>query len=367
MKTLTLFICLLLTVNFFAQDKTYVHEATAANIQNNWTIIDHPDLNNNPNANIVFSHLFNGTLNNNINGLWYNGTRWTIYNEDFNVDMEVGTAFVIFIADNAVVFDHVASVANQGTSNSNTLLDHPLLNGENPGPIAILSNYYNPNNVYNNNNYGFTFDTTLFNNRLIYNESFTPIPTNVGFKVMVIPTGGLPGVNTFGHLTSAANTSGPITTLDNEAINNNPDAAFVFSHYFGAFGAPSNNNINTPVGAVYEPAIGRWQIYTENLSAMPLGVAFDIVIAEQEILSTPNNEIGLTFSVYPNPASDILKIIASIEINTVEIISITGRSIQTIEVGGTSKSLSISSLASGMYFLKATSGSKSNIVKFIKK
>ena len=51
---------LLISISFiYAQDKTYVHTATADNTNNDITIINHPDLNGNPNAGIVYSHVWN--------------------------------------------------------------------------------------------------------------------------------------------------------------------------------------------------------------------------------------------------------------------------------------------------------------------
>ena len=73
MRTIfTIMLSLFLTI-CIAQDKTFVHEATAANISSNGTVIYHPDLNNNPNAKIVFSHRYDpagGVLNPNVTGLW---------------------------------------------------------------------------------------------------------------------------------------------------------------------------------------------------------------------------------------------------------------------------------------------------------
>ena len=155
MKT---FFTLLLLVLFGvtnAQDKIYVHTATAANSGDNVTVIDHPDLNGNPNAGLVFVHNWNpgGTnsmYNDNVTGLYYDGLYWAIFNEESSVDIVEGSHYNIYIADDSNVITHIATAANQGINAFDTLIDDPAFNGNFPGPFAVLSNYWNPNNVYNN-------------------------------------------------------------------------------------------------------------------------------------------------------------------------------------------------------------------------
>jgi hypothetical protein len=68
------------------------------------TRLDHPKLNNNPNAKIVVSHMYNlsrgfgGKYNDHPIGVYYNGSKWCIYNED-KEDMDLGIGFFVFIAN----------------------------------------------------------------------------------------------------------------------------------------------------------------------------------------------------------------------------------------------------------------------------
>ena len=68
--------------------EAFVHTATPANISSNWTQIDHPALNGNPDATLVVMHNW-GTAGDAANivldkviGVWYTGTHWAIYIED---------------------------------------------------------------------------------------------------------------------------------------------------------------------------------------------------------------------------------------------------------------------------------------------
>ncbi|MFN8506799.1 MAG: hypothetical protein U0547_04450 [Dehalococcoidia bacterium] len=57
--------------------------ATAASITGHVTVIDHPLLNNNPNAIVIFSQLWEGVYNDHPTAIYYNSGRWKIFNEDF--------------------------------------------------------------------------------------------------------------------------------------------------------------------------------------------------------------------------------------------------------------------------------------------
>jgi hypothetical protein len=65
----------------------YVHRATAANSVGNWTILNNPVTNNNPNAIVFVTPNWNpggvgGVYDNHAIGVWYTGTRWAIFNQD---------------------------------------------------------------------------------------------------------------------------------------------------------------------------------------------------------------------------------------------------------------------------------------------
>src|SRR5690606_10861707 len=68
----------------------YRHVATASNITSNWTTIDHPMLNDNPNAKFVFLHNWGAqddpenVIYDEVAGAWYDGSRWGIYSEDLS-------------------------------------------------------------------------------------------------------------------------------------------------------------------------------------------------------------------------------------------------------------------------------------------
>lgn len=96
------------TYNIFVPDAAtsfYKHTATSNNYI---TTLDNPMLNGNPNAKIFVVHDFTNTAGNQgyINeeiGVWYDGTHWTIYNENPADTLFTGATFnVLIIRDNPV-------------------------------------------------------------------------------------------------------------------------------------------------------------------------------------------------------------------------------------------------------------------------
>ena len=82
----------------------FVHTATAANITSNWTNIDHPLTNDNPNAIVLVTQNWNpggvgDTYNNQPIGVWYNSIhgKWAIFNQDNTSSMPVGADFNVIV------------------------------------------------------------------------------------------------------------------------------------------------------------------------------------------------------------------------------------------------------------------------------
>ena len=104
----------------------FVHVATAANIDSNWTTIDHPLTNGNPNAIILVTPNWNpggvgGTYDNHPIGVFYTAGKWTIFNQDMCGDA----------GRRRVQRDHPhprrGCLCSQGDSSKHQLqLDHPL-------------------------------------------------------------------------------------------------------------------------------------------------------------------------------------------------------------------------------------------------
>jgi hypothetical protein len=137
-----------------------LHVATAANTSFNVSTLDHPLLNNRPDAIPIVTQRWDpdndgtGTYNNNAIGVWYNPSvnRWTIFNQQPTggpiSSMPVDSAFNVMIANPLFATgSHAFRATSPAVPVSIFNLDHPLLNN-NACAHPYVTASYNPNNVY---------------------------------------------------------------------------------------------------------------------------------------------------------------------------------------------------------------------------
>lgn len=360
MKTITFFsafFLFLVSLTLSAQDRTFVHTTTAANISGYITTIDHPDLNGNSSAKIFIANRWEGIYNNQITSIWYTGSFWTIYNEDTGVDMTEGLKFNVYIADPANVITHEVTAGNLiGTSGS--VIDDARLNNSNPGPLAVFTKIYP---AYNNNNCGFWYEPTN-DKRGIYTEGGDPLPIGAHFNILIA---GAADATQIEHQTTATNNSGNLTLIDDAVLNGNPNATFVFSHYWGVNGASSEVLIDKVLGTYYNGS--QWGIYTEDVSNMPEGLAFDIIVAPQWGLGIENSILEANLEAFPNPTTDFVTVKTDASIETIILFDILGKKIVTIEGIGNEMQLDLSNFQRGAYIAKVQSGGQITTLKLIKK
>jgi len=81
----------------------------------------------------------------------------------------------------------------------------------------------------------------------------------------------------FVHIATAVNTAGNSTYIDHPLTNNRPNAIiFVTQNYNpGGVGGTCNSH---PIGVWYNTANNRWAIFNQDLAAMPVGAAFNVLI-----------------------------------------------------------------------------------------
>jgi len=91
------------------------------------------------------------------------------------------------------------------------------------------------------------------------------------------------------------------------------------------------------------------------------------VIKLNNILGLSENELSNNLTVYPNPTNNTLQLNATNQqIDRVKIFSVKGDLVQQIEGFETSKTIDVSPLASGMYYVQFTAGRQIATKKFIK-
>lgn len=103
--------------------------------------------------------------------------------------------------------------------------------------------------------------------------SGTPIPALAGFSVVHFPVGTSNIVRT---TAVASNVQGHMLAIDHPLANGRPGARLQVQQ-LGVLGAQPDNPHN--VGVFYNPAIGRWAIFNQDLAPMPIGIQFDVMVS----------------------------------------------------------------------------------------
>ena len=167
----------------------YEHIADLANQAPNdvYSVLNHPDLNNNPDAKVVLTTYYNpnGLRNDHPYAVWYDGgtNRWNIFGEDLGT-LPLDTAFFVGIEGGDV--GYVTHTATAGNISSNwTSIDHPLLNG-NPDAVFVFTHNWgttgDPANVVIDHKMGVWYTGS---NWAIYTEDSSAMPVGAEFDLMV--------------------------------------------------------------------------------------------------------------------------------------------------------------------------------------
>jgi microsomal dipeptidase-like Zn-dependent dipeptidase len=168
----------LLGVNVCFAQTEFTHITDSRNVSYNYTLLDYPGLDNVPDMVVVFIPQNDGTPNNKPVGVWYTGSKWSIFNQD-RQEMPLGVKFkVIFQRPDGNAFVVTASAAN--LVNGRVKVDNPNLNG-NPQARFIFSQYWN-SGVYNNSFVEATYTDGFW---YLSNANGQPIPVGAGFAFLL--------------------------------------------------------------------------------------------------------------------------------------------------------------------------------------
>ncbi len=269
-----------------------VHKATALNTVSNYTLIDHMLTNSGPNQIVFATANWNpgdefGTYNDHATGVWYDTFtgRWSIFNQDVS-DMPEDADFNILIAASpAGAFVHTATIDN--VVNAATVIDHPDANG-NPDAVLTVTQNWNPNGtddgVYNDHPIGVYWDGFHWS---IFNQDLDPMTMGASFNVLIEPNrpstvdGQVLNGPAFVMAAEAATTVDNWTLIDHPMTNGDPDAAILVTQNWNPDGEEPGTYNDSPVGVWYFASEGKWAVFNQNVSDMPIGAGFNIQVLSQ--------------------------------------------------------------------------------------
>jgi hypothetical protein len=79
----------------------------------------------------------------------------------------------------------------------------------------------------------------------------------------------------FTHKVTAANVSGNKTYINNPACNGQPNAILIITENWSASDNVGNSKV---VGVYYDAGAGQWTIFVDDGTAMPVGVAYNVMV-----------------------------------------------------------------------------------------
>jgi hypothetical protein len=244
----------------------HLHRDTNPSTTNHVSLLDWPEVNGLSGERVLFTPVWNpngapaGVYNNHHTGIYFAGSaiqRWAIFNQSF-ADMPQGASFNLVRPHPGHTFVHTVTAANQ--TGFTTLIDHPSTNGR-PGRFLIASPYWTA--TYYNAGLAIAY---VGPNWVIFNTSSSPLPVGAQFFIHQQDRSQA----AFSVVANPINIGSNTAILDHPLLNGRPCAQLQVSQGFGGI------RVATPIGVYYEPAIARHAVFTQDLSAMPVGAEFNV-------------------------------------------------------------------------------------------
>lgn len=160
----------------------FIHTSTEETVQNHFTMIDHPSLNGDPDMFIFASPIYRpGSANISPLGVWYDGSQWGVFNQNF-FPMPEGAQFGVYglPSDYPLAFTHEAATGN--TFLNITTIDHPLCNDRPDAELIVTQNWASAPGVFNPHNIGVIYTGSRWR---IVNLDYDPIPAGAKFNILV--------------------------------------------------------------------------------------------------------------------------------------------------------------------------------------
>lgn len=269
---LAIFLFLLSTA--YAQ-VAFVHTSSTTNSKGNVTTLNHPSLNNKPNAFILVEQRFIGTYNAHEIGVFYGQGKWHIFNQGRST-LKPNLSFNVLVVDpmklnpsQAHAFVHVAVTPNSHM----TSINNSFTNND-PNLRLLITQNWGSLGPYNNHAVGVWYSA---NKWIIYNEDGKAMPKNAKFNVLAIK--GNAGSNVIGNAlkssisvfkSSGTNTQAHISTL-NTGFYSDKEALLFTTHDYRTSG-PYHKS---PTGIWFSG--NSWKLFNQDVKRFPANATYNVL------------------------------------------------------------------------------------------
>jgi hypothetical protein len=265
--------------------QTFTQITTADNTPGNYTILDSPLLNNNPNAVINVMHDWgtsgSGAYYNEVLGVWYSAGRgrWTIFNNT-STAIPAGLKFNVLIQpkkEGSFIFTANASNIQPGINDHVAMITHPLLD-YNPNALVYVTHNWNPPNttphIIDTHPLGVLYTS---NHWTIYHTDFEAMTPGTAYNVFVT----YPQANAYATEVGAQNSTASTLHLNHPQLNSHAGAVFIENENFNPGELLSGRTYGFPTYAAY--GSGIWNILRVggpdfDVTAPTITTAFNVLI-----------------------------------------------------------------------------------------
>ena len=383
---------------------------------NYYELIDHPFLNDNPNAKIVITNDYNTSYNPGTFGVYYSATnKWGIFNEDGATPIPAGFTFNVLLEPALLPHLPTMSYTHESTTGNiignYTEIDHPLLNN-NPDANFVATHNLSGNavNVWFDHPIGVWYKTGT-NRWTIFTEDTFTFVADVTFNIaiaMPVPSndessGAIPlALEPFGTGCSSPVTISNLGATDSSPINGVPTCgSFSGGDIWYYFTAPPSGEVK-----LFRTVTGNWGALSYGVYLNPSSTSALVCdwIPENQTDFHPiegltpgtqyglriwewnNNDFGTEeiclrewvsgagiadavidgFSMYPNPVKDILNLSTANTIDVLNVYNMLGQEVLQSVPSTNQVELDMSSLPSGAYIIKVQAGEQIGSYNLIK-
>ncbi len=262
MKTFKLLISAVLmsflTLNQVNSQDVFYHLTKKNNIAGHITTLDHTSVNGQAGKLLFITQRY-GKYNDHQVGVYYEGNRWKIYNEDIAAMPDETMFNVLAVNPSDRAFQHQSSKAN--ISNNWTIIDHPKTNNN---PNAILLVTQNWKGTYNTKPIGVWYTNGKW---AIFNQDRSAMPEKVNFNVLVLEEGrqsGLQGATAGLHTAAKAEYISPVSETKSNAV------LFITQNF------RNQGQYNNHFPSVWHNG-ASWTVYNQDKAAMNVGAMFNVI------------------------------------------------------------------------------------------
>lgn len=243
-----------------------------------------------------------GVYNTSSVGVWYNGSKWTIFNQDFKAMPNNATFNVMVSEPRENAYMHTATAST--ISGHITYLNHPMLNN-NPKARLLVTQNWGSSGPYNKNPVGVYYTGTQW---AIFNQNWAAMPVNAKFNILI---------SDLLFETVASSPSFNWTTINDVRTNGVPHRMVFSTQLWEGVYNPHE------IGVWYNASAARWTVYNQDRVNMHNNARFFVLATtalpgiwtkpedanedKDKVAERGETDLdGLEVKTYPNPVTERL-------------------------------------------------------------